>query len=112
MRLMAIATAAAIALSGLTVAAHAKTVEFSVGQTKHVTAYRGFKCGSPPPTFQELRRRIPRSRLVTYSDGGLSSRVSKDCKRRVPTRAINGTAVKTGKETKRYQSGTVTLVVR
>lgn len=112
MKLLGILTATAIALTGLAVAAHAKTVEMQVGQTKHITAYRGFKCGSPPPTFQELSRRIPRSKLVTYSDGGLSSRISKDCKRRVPTRAINGTAVKTGKETKRYQSGMVTLVVK
>lgn len=90
----------------------AKTVEFKVGQTRHITAYRADSCGAQPPSFAQVMKRIPKSNLVTYSDGGLSSRMSNDCRKRVPTRAVNGTAVKTGKETKRYQSGPVTLVVK
>jgi hypothetical protein len=112
MRNLAFAAATTFGLICLGTTAHAKTVELKVGQTKHITAYRGFKCGSRAPTFGDLMKRIPKSKLVTYSDGGPSSRVSDQCKRRVPTRAINGTAVKAGKETKRYQSGTVTIVVK
>ena len=93
-------------------AASAKTVEFKVGQTKHITAYRGDNCSAGAPSFAQVMRRIPKSDLVTYSDGGLSSRVSDQCGKRVPTRAVNGKAVKKGKETKRYQSGTVTIVVK
>ena len=59
-----------------------------------------------------MQRWLPRSGVVSYSDGGLSSRVSDQCRRRVPTRAVNATGVKPGEEVKRYQSGTVRIVVR
>lgn len=112
MKKVGLFTAAVVAWAGMSIPSYANTVEFRMGQTKHITAYRGFRCGSPAPAFGDVMKRIPKSKLVKYSDGGLSSRVSKQCKTRVPTRAINGTAIKSGKETKRYQSGTVTLVVR
>lgn len=108
---LAIAVVVTVASMCLGAAAHAKTVEMKIGQTKHITAYRANGCGAPPPSFEQVMKRIPKSKLVTYSDGGLSSRVSNQCKRSVPTRAVNGTAVQAGKETKRYQSGAVTIVV-
>lgn len=86
--------------------------ELAVGQTRHLTAYRADSCGAPPPSFADVAGRIPRSDIVRYSDGGLSSRVSNDCGRRVPTRAVNATGIKPGTETTRYQSGTVTIVVK
>ncbi|TYR29663.1 hypothetical protein FY036_22725 [Mesorhizobium microcysteis] len=88
------------------------TRELSVGQTGHITAYRADRCGAEPPSFAALAPRLPRSELVTYSDGGLSSRVSNECGTRVPTRAVNGTGVKAGSEVKRFQSGTVAIVVK
>ncbi|MBX9463699.1 MAG: hypothetical protein KL840_12225 [Aquamicrobium sp.] len=88
------------------------TRELAVGQTAHITAYRGDGCNAPAPSFEAVMRRIPKSELVRYSDGGLSSRVSDQCKKRVPTRAVNGTGIKAGSEVKRYQSGTVAIVVK
>lgn len=88
------------------------TRELSVGQTRHITAYRGNSCNAPAPTFAEIQRRLPSSNIVRYSDGGLSSRESRDCGKRVPTRAVNGTGIAAGQEVKRYQSGTVAIVVR
>jgi hypothetical protein len=88
------------------------TRELTVGETRHITAYRGDSCNAPAPSFDAVMRRIPKSELIRYSDGGLSSRVSNDCKKRVPTRAVNGTGLKAGSEVKRYQSGTVAIVVK
>lgn len=89
-----------------------RTLELAVGQTKHITAYRADGCGAAAPSFASIQGRLPRSDLVTYSDGGPSSRVSDQCRRRVPTRAVNATAVKAGSEVKRYQSGTIAIVVK
>lgn len=89
-----------------------KTVEMRVGETRHLTAYRGNSCGAGAPSYSEIVDRLPKSSIVKYSDGGLSSRVSRDCGKRVPTRAVNGTAIATGSEGHRYQSGTVAIVVK
>lgn len=89
-----------------------RTLELSVGETKHITGYRAETCSAPAPSFTAIQGRLPRSELVTYSDGGPSSRVSNQCGKRVPTRAVNATAVKVGTEVKRYQSGTVAIVVK
>lgn len=88
------------------------TRELKVGQTAHITAYRGNSCSAPAPSFAEIAGRLPRSEIVRYSDGGLSSRVSNQCGTRVPTRAVNGTGIKAGSEVHRFQSGTVAIVVR
>lgn len=89
-----------------------KTVELTVGETRHITAYRGNACNAPAPSFAEIKGRLPKSSIVRYSDGGLSSRVSNDCKKRVPTRAVNGTGIAAGTEGHRYQSGSVAIVVK
>lgn len=86
--------------------------ELRVGQTAHITAYRADGCGAPAPSFASIQGRLPSSEIVRYSDGGLSSRVSNQCKARVPTRAVNGTGIKAGTEVKRFQSGTVAIVVK
>ncbi len=106
------ALASAALVVSVSTPALSNTVEMRVGQTKHITAYRADKCGAGAPTFNQIKSRLPRSSIVEYSDGGTSSRVSDQCKTRVPTRAVNGKAVKTGKETRRYQSGSVTIVVK
>lgn len=88
------------------------TRELAVGETRHITAYRADGCGAPPPSFAAIAGKLPRSEIIRYSDGGISSRVSNQCKTRVPTRAVNGTGIKAGSEVKRYQSGTVAIVVK
>ena len=104
---------AALSLAGCVSAGSADvTRELAVGQTAHITAYRSDGCGAPAPTFDRIKGRLPRSEIVRYSDGGLSSRVSDQCKTRVPTRAVNGTGIKAGSEVKRFQSGTVAIVVK
>ena len=104
---------AGLALAGCVSASSAdKTVELSVGRTGHLTAYRADGCGGTPPSFASIAGRLPKSTIVTYSDGGISSRVSKQCKGRVPTRAVNATAVAAGSEVHRYQSGVVAIVVK
>lgn len=100
-------------LSGCVSASNAdKTVEMRVGETRHLTAYRGNSCSAGAPSYADIVGRLPKSSIVNYSDGGLSSRVSRDCGKRVPTRAVNGTAIAAGSEGHRYQSGTVAIVVK
>lgn len=104
---------AGLALAGCVSASNAdKTVELSVGQTKHLTGYRAESCGATAPSFAAIAGRLPKSTIVTYSDGGLSSRVSNQCNARVATRAVNATAVAAGSEVKRYQSGVIAIVVK
>ena len=109
----AIAVAAALALSGCVTPSSAdKTVEISVGQTRHLTAYRGGSCDAPAPSYASVVARLPGISVARYSDGGLSSRVSIVCKKRVPTRAVNVTGVKPGSEAHQYQSESVAIVVK
>jgi hypothetical protein len=104
---------AALSLAGCVSAGSADvTRTLAVGQTGHITAYRGNGCSAPAPSFASIQGRLPRSAIVRYSDGGPSSRVSKDCGRRVPTRAVDGTGIKAGQEVHRFQSGTVAIVVK
>lgn len=104
---------AGLVLSGCVTAQNASVVrELRVGETKHITAYRADGCGAPAPTFAAIAGRLPKSSIVKYSDGGLSSRVSKNCGKRVPTRAVNGTGIAVGQEGHNYQSGSVGIIVR
>lgn len=101
-----------LVVAGCVSAANAdKTVELRVGQTKHIDAYRASSCGAPAPSFADIQGRLPSSKIVQFSDGGISSRMSNSCKRRVPTRAINGTGVAVGEEVKRFDN-TVAIIVR
>lgn len=100
-----------LVVAGCVSAANAdKTVELRVGQTKHLDAYRASSCGAPAPTFAQIQSRLPSSNIVQFSDGGVSSRMSDSCKRRVPTRAINGTGIAVGQEVKKFDN-TVAIVV-
>jgi hypothetical protein len=103
----------ALTLSGVFTAANAQVVtrELKVGQKAHITAYRGNNCSAPAPSFSQIVGRLPKSNIVKYSDGGTSSRNSNECGKRVPTRAVDGTGIKKGTETHRYQN-TVKIVVK
>jgi hypothetical protein len=108
-----LAGVAALTLSAcVTPGSASKTVELRVGQTHHLTAYRGNSCSAPAPSYEAIVARLPKISVAKYSDGGLSSRVSKDCRKRVPTRAVNVTGVSAGTEAKQYQSESVAIVVR
>ncbi|MBA4777702.1 MULTISPECIES: hypothetical protein [Agrobacterium] len=103
---------AVLALSGCVSAGSAdKTVELSVGQTRHLTAYRADSCGATPLSFAALAPKLPKSKIISYSDGGISSRLSKQCGRNVPTRAVNATGIAKGTETHRYQD-VISIVVK
>ncbi|AQS64914.1 hypothetical protein AGRHK599_LOCUS3211 [Rhizobium rhizogenes] len=108
---LASVSVAVLALSGCVSAGVDKTVELSVGQTRHLTAYRAENCGAAPLSFAAVAGKLPKSRIVSYSDGGLSSRQSKQCGRRVPTRAVNATGIAKGTETNRYQD-VISIVVK
>lgn len=100
-----------ILLSGCTTASSVdKTVTMKVGQTGHLTAYRSDSCGAAAPSWASVERKLPRSSIISYSDGGLRSRNSKQCGKRVPTRAVDATGIKPGKEINRYQD-TIQIVV-
>ena len=104
---------AGLFLTGCVTAQNADVVrELRVGETRHITAYRGNGCNAGAPSFADIKGRLPSSSIVRFSDGGLSSRVSKDCGRRVPTRAVNGTGIAAGEEGHNFQSGSVAIVVR
>ena len=87
-----------------------ETVRMSVGETRRVDAYRGRTCSSPAPSWESIQRILPRSSLVTYSDGGLATRNSRSCGKVVPTRAVNGTAIARGVELNQY-SDPVAIIV-
>lgn len=109
----AVSMLSGLLLSGCVTPTNAdKTVEMRVGETRHLTAYRSNSCGAGAPSYAEIAGRLPKSSIFRYSDGGLSSRVSRDCGKRVPTRAVNGTGIAAGTEGHRYQSGTVAIVVK
>lgn len=104
---------AGLFLTGCVTAQNADAVrELRVGETRHITAYRADGCGASPPSFAQIAGRLPKSTIVRYSDGGLASRVSKNCGKSVSTRAVNGTGIAVGEEGHTYQSGTVAIIVR
>lgn len=99
-------------LAGCTTAGSVdKTVTMNVGQTGHLTAYRNDSCGASAPSWESVERKLPRSSIVSYSDGGLRSRNSKQCGKQVPTRAVNVMGIKPGSEINRYQD-VIQIVVK
>lgn len=76
----------------------ATRVTLAVGETKPIDAIRASQCGSPAPTWAEVQSDLPVSNIISYSDGGLSSRNSESCNRSVETRVVNGTGTAIGTE--------------
>lgn len=111
MRRFIILSACLISAGCVSASSASKTVEMRVGQTTRIDAYRAKACGAPAPSFAELQGRLPNSRIVQFSDGGVSSRMSDSCRRRVATRVVNGTGIAAGQEAHRFDN-TVAIVVR
>jgi hypothetical protein len=94
-----------------------QTVSLAVGQTAPIYAKRANECGAPAPSFAEIKSRLPKTALGTFSDAGLVQRMSGSCtpdKRAVwvEARGINFTAAKPGTEVLRFFGDPVTLTVR
>jgi hypothetical protein len=94
-----------------------QTVSLSVGQSGPIYAKRANECGAPAPSFSEIKNRLPKTALGTYSDAGLVQRMSGACtpdKRAVwvEARGIAFTATKPGTEVLRFFGDPVTLTVR
>ena len=79
-----------------------ETLRLAVGETDHLDAFRGRSCSDPAPSWQQVQRWLPESSIVTYSDGGESTRDSISCGQVVPTRAVNATGVRPGTEINQY----------
>lgn len=56
---LASVSVAVLALSGCVSAGVDKTVELSVGQTRHLTAYRAENCGAAPLSFAAVAGKLP-----------------------------------------------------
>ena len=91
--------------------ASAERLELAVGQTAHLDAYRADTCGGAAPSWASVQARLPASAIVTYSDGGISSRDSRSCGTNVATRAVNATGIAAGTEVHTY-SDTIAVTVR
>lgn len=94
-----------------------QTVTVAAGQSTPIYAKRANQCAAPPPSFAEIRDRLPKTALGTYSDAGIVQRISGSCtpERRpvwVEARGIAFTATKPGTEVLRFFGDPVTLTVR
>jgi hypothetical protein len=94
-----------------------QTVSVAVGQSAPIYAKRADTCGAPAPTFAEIKARLPKTALGTFSDAGVVQRMSGSCtpdKRAVwvEARGITFTAAKPGSEILRFFGDSVSLSVR
>lgn len=89
----------------------AERLSLAVGQTAHLDAYRADSCGGAAPSWASVQARLPASSIVTYSDGGISSRDSRSCGTSVATRAVNATGIAAGTEVHTY-SDTIAVTVQ
>lgn len=92
-------------------------LELRVGETKHLTVYiteKGGKldCKAKPPAWKTVKAKLPKSKIVTFSDGDLGPRTSRQCGGEVVGREIDATGVKPGKQVLKVQSGKLTVIVR
>ncbi|MYZ49702.1 hypothetical protein [Propylenella binzhouense] len=85
-------------------------VVLSVGEKTIVYGVRGDNC-QDAPVFAELRR-LPKTALGTFSDGGAATRDSKACGPRTPVRAVLFTATRRGREKLDFYGDSVTIEVK
>ncbi len=92
--------------------AELEAVGIRIGKTQHLTAYRVRSCADPAPAFADVVKLLPKTRSVTSTDGGLRSRMSRQCVREAPTRAVNGTGCTREPGRKKNQSDDLRVVVK
>lgn len=79
------------------VAEYVRNVSARVGDSMIIHGARGNECG-PAPSWEEAMPLLPEMVTGTLSDGGVGTRVSRQCGGRVPARAIVFTATAEGTE--------------
>jgi len=79
------------------VAAYVRNVSVKVGESAIIHGARGNNCG-PAPTWESAKLLLPELVTGTLTDGGVGTRVSRQCGGRVPARAILFTATRPGTE--------------
>lgn len=90
-----------------------ETFAVSVGETKPIAAARSTKClFKEAPQWENTKRRLPPSSLVTFADGGAYERMSDRCGGPVPARAVFATGVKSGSERMVIFGQTITVIVK
>ncbi len=79
------------------VADYVRNVSIKVGETAIIHGARGNDCG-PAPAWESAKLLLPDLVTGTLTDGGVGTRVSRQCGGRIPARAILFTAMEPGTE--------------
>lgn len=79
------------------VAHYVRNVSVKVGESAIIHGARGNECG-PAPSWESAKLLLPELVTGTLTDGGVGTRVSRQCGGRVPARAILFTATSPGTE--------------
>lgn len=79
------------------VAEYVRNVSVKVGESAIIHGARGNDCG-PAPSWESAKLLLPELVTGTLTDGGVGTRVSRQCGGRVPARAILFTATRPGTE--------------
>ncbi len=117
MRLL-LAAAASAFLVALSAPSDAKDMPYSskvsvkVGQSVLVMSIRHKDCGAPARAFSHYKPQLPKSKLGTFSDGGVGTTRSSRCKAVVPARGVIFTAKKPGTERLRLMGDPVSITVK
>jgi len=79
------------------VAEYVRNVSVKVGESAIIHGARGNECG-PAPSWESASLLLPELVTGTLTDGGVGTRISRQCGGRVPARAILFTATQSGTE--------------
>jgi len=79
------------------IAEYVRNVSLKVGESAIIHGARGNECG-PAPSWESAKLLLPELVTGTLTDGGVGTRVSRQCGGRVPARAILFTATAPGTE--------------
>lgn len=79
------------------VAEYVRNVSVKVGESAIIHGARGNECG-PAPSWASAKLLLPELMIGTLTDGGVGTRLSRQCGGRVPARAILFTATQRGTE--------------
>lgn len=115
-----LAAAAVLASAALFVAGAAKAEQFGykrdvsmkVGQTVVLKGVRADCAAKAPLTWAKIRGNLPKSKLGTFSDGGVGTTRSNACKGVVPARGVRFTATTAGREAFNVYNDPIVLSVR
>ena len=75
------------------------SVSLKVGQSTVLKGVRDRKCGPRAPSWNQVKRKLPRSKIGKFSNGGVGTVDSDFCKGKVAARGVRFTATKAGKQT-------------